>query len=340
MRVIATIGPNSMSKKVLYELINNGADAIRLNFSHFYEEQFTNILEDARSINSNISIIADLCGKKVRVYEKINNIYKVYSSEIVYFCSEDVYELMKNSTDERVKLIPLTLKSKIIEQNDIKSISMKDGTMNFEIIDKDKVFLKARAINNGIVRGGKGCNLIGVNFGKETLSDKDKLHIKWILNNNIETIWQSFVESCDEIDSIRSFIKDECKYKEPIKIFSKIETINGIENYKEILESSEGIIIARGDMIPECGIINSVNKEFELINSLKGMIKEKELIIATHLLDNMKYGNIASITEVESIYSFIKLGVTGFLLAGETSVGKNPVETVNFLRKLINSYMD
>ena len=144
MKIIATIGPNSSNRKVLAELINNGVDIFRLNFSHFYESEFIKILNDSRSIKKDISIMADLCGKKVRVDENLKSLFKVYINEIVYFCSSDVYSLIANNNDKS-KIIPLNIKSEVIEKNDIKKISMKDGTMNFDIIDKDKIFFKGNS---------------------------------------------------------------------------------------------------------------------------------------------------------------------------------------------------
>ena len=121
MKIIATIGPNSSNKKILAELINNGVDIFRLNFSHFYESEFLKILNDSRSIKKDIIIMADLCGKKVRVYEDLKSVFKVYPGDIVYFCSYDVYSLIVN-TNEKIKIIPLNIKSEIIEKNDIKKI--------------------------------------------------------------------------------------------------------------------------------------------------------------------------------------------------------------------------
>ena len=121
MKVIATIGPSSSNKKVLSELINNGVDVFRLNFSHFYQREFIRILNDSRSIKKDINIMADLCGKKVRVAENLKSIFKVYINDIVYFCSGDAYSLISSNND-KVKIIPLNIKSEIIEKNDIKNI--------------------------------------------------------------------------------------------------------------------------------------------------------------------------------------------------------------------------
>lgn len=337
MKIIATIGPNSSNRKVLAELINNGVDIFRLNFSHFYESEFIKILNDSRSIKKDISIMADLCGKKVRVAENLKNVFKVYINDIVYFCSSDVYSLIVNNNDKS-KIIPLNIKSEIIEKNDIKKISMKDGTMNFDIIDKDKIFLKAIAKDTGVVRGGKGCNIPGADLGENSLNDKDKENLKWAIDNNIDIIGQSYVESSRDILCVREYIKKVKGNQNDIKIFSKLETIIGLNNYKEIMNCSDGIVIARGDLVPECGMEISVEQEFELLKKLRDDKYNKEIIIATHVLDSMKSRLNSNINEIESIYTFINNGATGFLLAGETSIGKYPVQTAKLLNELIKRY--
>ena len=337
MKIIATIGPNSSNRKVLAELINNGVDIFRLNFSHFYESEFIKILNDSRSIKKDISIMADLCGKKVRVAENLKSVFKVYINDIVYFCSSDVYSLIANNNDKS-KIIPLNIKSEVIEKNDIKKISMKDGTMNFDIIDKDKIFLKAIAKDTGVVRGGKGCNIPGADLGENLLNDKDKENLKWAIDNNINIIGQSYVESSRDILCVREYIKKVKGNQNDIKIFSKLETIIGLNNYKEIMNCSDGIVIARGDLVPECGMEISVEQEFELLKKLRDDKYNKEIIIATHVLDSMKSRLNSNINEIESIYTFINNGATGFLLAGETSIGKYPVQTAKLLNELIKRY--
>lgn len=337
MKIIATIGPNSSNRKVLAELINNGVDIFRLNFSHFYESEFIKILNDSRSIKKDISIMADLCGKKVRVAENLKSVFKVYTNDIVYFCSSDVYSLIANNNDKS-KIIPLNIKSEVIEKNDIKKISMKDGTMNFDIIDKDKIFLKSIAKDTGVVRGGKGCNIPGADLGENSLNDKDKENLKWAIDNNIDIIGQSYVESSRDILCVREYIKKVKGNQNDIKIFSKLETIIGLNNYKEIMNCSDGIVIARGDLVPECGMEISVEQEFELLKKLRDDKYNKEIIIATHVLDSMKSRLNSNINEIESIYTFINNGATGFLLAGETSIGKYPVQTAKLLNELIKRY--
>ena len=313
MKIIATLGPKTTNKEVIKQLIDVGVDIFRLNFSHFYENQFNNMISIIRSIDKDMDIMADLQGKKVRVDESLKNVFKIYENEIVYFCGYDGYFIF-DENNKKMKLIPLNISSEIISNNNIEKISMKDGTMNFKVIDQNNGFLKVRVINDGIIRGGKGCNIPGIYFENKELTKKDKKSLKWAIENNIKIISQSFVENKRDIDHIR------------------------VDNFKEIIRYSDGIIIARGDLIPECGLINSVDKEFDLLLKVKKYEKEKAVIIATHILDNMRKGIIPNINELESIYTFVNLGVTGFLLASETSIGNYPVKSVEMLKMLINLY--
>ena len=326
MKIIATLGPKTTNKEVIKQLIDVGVDIFRLNFSHFYENQFNNMISIIRSID-----------KDMDIDESLKNVFKIYENEIVYFCGYDGYFIF-DENNKKTKLIPLNISSEIISNNNIEKISMKDGTMNFKVIDQNNGFLKVRVINDGIIRGGKGCNIPGIYFENKELTKKDKKSLKWAIENNIKIISQSFVENKRDIDHIRKYICEINGDLKSIKLLSKIETNLGVDNFKEIIRYSDGIIIARGDLIPECGLINSVDKEFDLLLKVKKYEKEKEVIIATHILDNMRKGIIPNINELESIYTFVNLGVTGFLLASETSIGNYPVKSVEMLKMLINLY--
>lgn len=327
-----------MDKRILQELDKNGVDGIRLNFSHFNDADFKGVISNLKSVKNNIKIYGDLCGKKIRVYEKLNRTYKIFSGETIYFCGQDTYDSLAYQGYKREKIIPLSINSKIILNNNITEISMKDGTMLFEVLDNKKGFLRVKVLKDGIVRAGKGCNIPNLDRSGMALSSIDKLNIKWAIENNIHIICQSYVEEIDEIKEIKDFIIELGEKIEPIKFFAKIETKKGIKNLSNIIKEVDGIIIGRGDLVPECGIIDAVKNEFAAIGEVVKKEQNKEIIIATHIFDSMKTGNKVSLPEVESVYNFIKCGVTGFMLAGETSIGRNAVDTVVFLKKLIEAY--
>lgn len=336
MHIIATIGPKTSDKHNIKELIENGVGILRLNCSHFNKVEFEEIIKVARSINKDIIILVDLCGKKIRVSKELKYIYKIYNDQEIYFCGEDFYQKIDTSRLGKMKLIPLTISSEEIMKSDINSISMKDNSMTFEVIEKDRSVIKVRVIKGGIIRGGKGCNLSNIYENKKYLSENDKEHVLWALDNDVDIICQSFVERRKEIEEISKMLRERSNNK--CEVWAKIETPKGIDNIEEILNCVSCIIIGRGDLVPESGIFKAVNLQEKAIKFIKS--RNREVIIATHLLNSMKDGQQATLPEVECISKFIKYKVSGFLLAGETSIGKAPIQTVKFLKDSIKYYRD
>ena len=338
MYIIGTVGPNVKDRTVLKGIIDNGVNALRFNFIHGNETEFSEFLKMAKEINNNIEIILDLSGTKVRVSSNFEYIYKIYDDEEIYFCGEDKYHEIKNKINKiKIKIIPLNIKNKILNEKNYEQIGIKDNTMLFNVIDKNDGLIRVLTVRGGIIRKGKGCNIKGLERKLILLSEKDKSAITWGIKNKVDIICQSFVEDKEDIKEIKSFLNDNMLNQSKPKIWAKIETLNGINNMKSILAEADGIVIGRGDLIPETSIEDTPIYEEKIINEVI-KYKDKDIIIATHLFNSMKNGKMPSISEVESIYNFIKAGATGFLLAGETSIGKAPVKTVKFLTELINKY--
>lgn len=336
MKIVATIGPNSNKKEVIEKIIEAGVDGIRLNFSHFNEKEFAVVMNFIQ--DKEVKFIADLCGAKVRVYEGISRSMKIYTNEVVYFCSMDDYEIISKKKGRTCKIIPLNISSHIFRSNDIKEISMKDNTMQFEVIKKDKYLLEARVKNEGIVRRGKGCNIPNLHRGIARLTEKDKSNIVWAINHGADFICQSYVENKEEVLEIRDFINSKADKKKQIQILAKIETPNGVEAIEEIAAVADGIVIGRGDLTAECGLEDAVIRQNKIVKTLRNINYDKTVIIATHLFDNMIRGEKALYSEVECIFNFIDKGISALMLTGETSIGRKPVEVVRYLNELIKLY--
>lgn len=335
MNIIATIGPKSTDKWVIKELIENGVNTLRLNCSHFNKEEFENVIRYSRNLKSNVHILVDLSGKKIRISKDLKYIYKVYNNQEVFFCGEDYYKNLGFDKHKDKKYIPLNLTSDKIKKSNVVSISMKDNTMSFKVLGVNNGVVRARVLKGGIIRGGKGCNISEIYEDGNLLREKDKENILWAIEQDIDIICQSFVEEREDIENITKLInKNKGNYK--YDIWAKVETPKGIDNLDEILEVVDTVVIGRGDLVPESGILNSVKLQEVGIERIKE--KNKKIIIATHLLNSMKNGHLATLPEIESIYRFVKLGVDGFLLAGETSIGKAPIQTVKFLKDLLEYY--
>lgn len=338
MYIIGTVGPNVKDRTILKGIIDSGVNILRFNFIHGSQEQFMEFMDMTKEIKDDIQIMLDLSGTKVRVSSKFDYIYKIYNGEEVYFCGEDKYDEIKNNTRKlKNKVIPLNIENKILNQKDYEQIGIKDNTMFFKVIGRKNELIKVIAVRGGVIRGGKGCNIKNLERKSLLFSEKDKEAIIWGIENKVDIICQSFVENADDIKEIKTFMNKSSLSGIKTKMWAKIETLNGVNNINSILNEVDGIVIGRGDLIPETSIEDTPIYEEKIINEVVKN-KEKDMIIATHLLNSMKDGKMPSISEVESIYNFIKSGVTGFLLAGETSIGKAPIKTVEFLNNLIAKY--
>jgi len=331
MDIISTVGPKTKDKYIIKELIDNGTTIFRLNCSHFYKEQFEEINTFIKREHKNIKIMVDLCGRKVRVSRKLEYVYKVYIGEEVYFCSDSIYKELKKNNKEK-KIVPLNINEKDFIEGKIKSISMKDNTMKFKVIDEMDSIIRAIALDEGVVRGGKGCNIVKERQKKSSLSQIDKGNIDWAIKNNVDIICQSFVEDQEDIREIRKYLNNRCD----ADIWAKIETEKGIDNIIDIIKEVDTVVIGRGDLIPESNILKAVKLENIIINEC--IKNKKNIIIGTHILDSMKKGNQPNLNETESISFFIEKNIKGFLLAGETSIGVAPVKTVKFLKDAIEYF--
>lgn len=339
MYIIGTVGPTVKDRTILKGIIDSGVNALRFNFIHGSAIEFLRFLKMAKEIKNDIEIILDLSGTKVRVSNKFEYVYKVYDGEEIYFCGEDKYEEIKDR-EGKIKIIPLNIKNEVLNGKEYKEIGIKDNTMIFNVIEREDGIIKVTTVRGGIIRKGKGCNIKNLERNAIALSEKDKNAIMWGIRNRVDIICQSFVENKEDINEIKIFLNDNSSAsKAKPKIWAKIETLNGVNNLKSILNEVDGIVIGRGDLIPETSIEDTPIYEERIINEVT-KDKNKDIIVATHLFNSMKSGKMPSISEVESIYNFIKIGATGFMLAGETSIGKAPVKTVEFLNKLIEKYRD
>lgn len=332
MHIIATIGPKSINKWVIKEFIENGVDILRLNCSHFDKKNFEQIIKYAKYIKKDIKIMVDLCGKKIRISNEFKYIFTIYNGQEVHFCGEDLYKTLDLEYVKQNFIVPVNIDSEKLRRSNIQKLSMKDNTMNFNIIDIKNGVIKTEVLKGGVIRAGKGCNIFEIDNDEE-LSIIDKEHITWALENEVDIICQSFVEDRSNIKVIKNFI-EESNFKG--EIWAKVETPIGIKNIEEILEETNNIVIGRGDLVPESDIFNCIKLQYEAINKIKN--NNKKVIIATHILNSMKDGFSITLPEVECIYNFMKINIDGFLLAGETSIGKAPIKTVKMLKSAIEYY--
>jgi pyruvate kinase len=328
-KIIATIGPASSSKEVLKEMILSGVNTCRLNFSHSkYEDHLkviNNIRELNHELNANIAILADLQGPKIRIGEVENNSVELVDGSIVMITSEKCL-----STAEKL-FITYENFSRDVETGD--EILIDDGKLKLKVTGtnkKDKVF--SVVIHGGILSSKKGVNLPNTKISLPCLTPKDIEDARFALEHDVDWIALSFVRSVTDIVEMKEFIKNHKKHASVIAKIEKPEAINEIDN---IIDMSDGIMIARGDL----GVEIPFDKVPILQKSIieKCMMAGKPVIVATQMMESMITNFRPTRAEANDVANAVMDGADSLMLSGETSVGKFAVDTISSMQKIISS---
>ncbi|MEF9967536.1 MAG: pyruvate kinase [Longicatena sp.] len=325
-KIICTIGPASESKEMLTKLVNNGMNIIRLNFSHGdFEEhgnRIKNIREVVKETGKNIAILLDTKGPEVRLGDFINKEEEYKKGDTVTIVREKI-----EGTHERFHVqCPEIFDD--VEMNG--TILIDDGKMRLTVIEKKAGELVCRIENPGFLKSKKGCNLPGVKLSMPFISEKDEADIRFGCKMGIDYIAASFTRRKEDVLAIRQILKEEGK--EDIQIIPKIENQEGFDNLEEILEVSDGVMVARGDL--------GVDVSFELVPIYqKKIIKTanalgKPVITATHMLESMQGNPRPTRAEASDVANAILDGTDAIMLSGESAAGLYPIEAVQTMDKI------
>lgn len=336
MHIIATIGPRSSGEDVIDKIILGGATVIRINLSHGNYQDISDAIGYIRNKYENIKILMDLQGNKVRVSKQIITQFKAMEDSDIYFCSEEDYEECLKSLNKNF-VIPLNVNRETVLNSNLRKIFMKDGTMEFIVVETTKLYIKTKVKIGGMVRAEKGCNLPGISRKGWGLTDKDKEDIEFAIKEKVDILCYSYCSYEDECREFKRLVFSKLKTKQMVpKLWGKIETKEGVQNIVNVAKELDGVVIARGDLVPETGLVNIPIIQDKIAHSLKG--KNKEIVVATNVLNSMKFSSKPTVNELSDIYGMMKNGVTGFMLTGETTVGKNHREVVQLLKQTIEYY--
>lgn len=328
-KIICTIGPASNTKEMISKLIDGGMNVARLNFSHgTYDSHLSTInnIKEARSEKRQpVAILLDTKGPEIRIgkFENPKGIYLKYEDEII-LTTEDVL-----GTKEKVSL---TYKELYRDISSGQIILVDDGRLKLEVKEIIGTDIVCKVITGGMLTDNKGVNIPHVHISMPYLSEKDKADILFGIENDIDFIAASFVRNVQDVIALKSFLnRHNAKH---IKIISKIENLEGIENIDSILELSDGIMVARGDM--------GVEVEYEKIPGIqKSFIKKcqelgKIVITATQMLESMTTNIMPTRAEITDVANAVFDGTSAVMLSGETAAGKHPDLVLETMVKIIN----
>ncbi|MCI7066685.1 MAG: pyruvate kinase [Butyrivibrio crossotus] len=346
-KIICTLGPAVDSDERITQIINAGMDCARLNFSHgTHEEQevrLNRVRRIAGELNRHIPILLDTKGPEIRLKDFENGSVVVEKGSLFTFDTDKETP----GTKERIGLTYDKL-AKNVEAGT--KILVDDGKIELKVtaIKGSKVICKV--ITGGKLSNHKSINIPNVEIPMPYLNDVDKSDLLFGIEHNVEYIAASFVRCADDLKKLRKFLKDNGG--QDIKVISKIENGQGINNFDEILELSDGIMVARGDM--------GVEINFEKIPAIQKMMIEKcnregkIVVTATQMLESMTENPRPTRAEVSDVANAIYDGTTVIMLSGESAAGRHPVEavrtmaniavnaenTINYYEKYVDSSAD
>lgn len=326
-KIVATIGPATSSKEMLRKIILAGVDVCRVNMSHGTHEQHKQVIEDIRSINkefnSNICILLDLQGPKLRVGDM----------------GEDGCMLLKDAklvlTSKNVRgsasLVPIKYDSLSKDVKPGERILLDDGKIHIRITKMlNDTQVEAVVLEGGILKSNKGFNLPETKVSFPALTEKDIKDLEFGIQNNVEWIGLSFVRNASDIIDLKSRIE---KAGSDAVVIAKIEKPEAVANIDSIIDATDGVMVARGDLGVELPIEKVPLIQKEIVE--KCLSKSKPVIIATQMMESMIERSIPTRAEVTDVANAVIDGADAVMLSGETSVGEHPVLVVETMDKII-----
>ncbi|MCI7792068.1 MAG: pyruvate kinase [Lachnospiraceae bacterium] len=324
-KIICTIGPASESKEMLKALLLAGMNVARFNFSHGdYEEhrvKYERAVATAKELNLPLATMMDTKGPEIRLLD--------FEGGKVYLESGQNFSLTTDEVMGTSKRASITYKNL---KNDIeigKTILIDDGLIELTVKEIKDTDIICEVINGGYVSNHKGINVPGVVLSMPYISEVDKQDILFGVKMGYDYLAASFVRCREDIEAVRKLITDNGGR---MKIIAKIENMQGIDNLDEILEVSDGIMVARGDMGVEIPMEEVPVIQKKMIK--KAIKKGKIVITATQMLDSMIKNPRPTRAETTDVANAIYDGTSAIMLSGESAAGSYPIEAVKTMSRI------
>ena len=324
-KIICTIGPASESEENLRKLMKAGMNVARFNFSHGSHEEhkvkFARVLKVSGELGVSVATLLDTKGPEIRLRDFAAGKAELKAGQDFILTTEEIL-----GDETKASITYKNLKEDVKEGS---HILIDDGKIEMEVKKIEGEEIICKILNGGMVSNHKGINVPGVDLTMPYISDVDRADIMFGIQMGFDFIAASFVRNKEDVLAIREILDEN---KSPIKIISKIESLQGIQNLEEILAVSDGIMVARGDMGVELPM-----EEVPIIQ--KKMIKMavaagKHVITATQMLESMIHNPRPTRAEANDVANAIYDGTTAIMLSGESAAGKYPVEAVETMARI------
>jgi pyruvate kinase len=325
-KILATIGPASNSYEMIKSLAFAGANVFRLNFSHGSHEVHKEVLETIRKVNQELNchlgILQDLQGPKIRVGEVENNGVEINPGDKITITSDPVI-----GTASLVSTVYKNLPQDVKEGE---HILIDDGNLELVVNSTNGKDVNCTVIHGGVLKSRKGINLPNTKVSAPSLTEKDLEDLEFGLANDVDWIALSFVRSAEDITDLRERIK---KAGKDCKIVAKIEKPEALENIDAIIEATDAIMVARGDLGVEVPMEIVPLWQKKMVEKCK--LACKPVIIATQMMESMIQNPRPTRAETNDVANAVLDGADAVMLSAETASGKYPIHAVKAMTSII-----
>ncbi|MBR1386693.1 MAG: pyruvate kinase [Bacilli bacterium] len=325
-KIICSIGPASQSPDVMSLMVKEGMNVARVNFSHGDYQEYTEILNSIKKTrevtNDNIAILYDTKGPDFRCAEMKEGGVNLVNGNVI--------RIIKNNCIGTENAFTVNHPEALDKINVGNTVLLEDALMKLEVISKEVDGITCRVIEGGVLNSKKGISVPGVRLDLPFMSEQDEKDIEFACMNEGDFIALSFVESRENILQVKELLK---KYNRlDMKIISKVESKAGVDNLDEIIDESDGIMVARGDLGVEVPVEFLPIIQKDMIRKCRE--KEKFVIVATEMLASMYTSARPTRAEVTDISNAVFDGADAVMLSGESTVGRHPIEAVRYMAKI------
>ena len=323
-KILATIGPSTASREMIEKLVKSGVDAFRFNFSHGTHEEHAERLAIVRELSDkykrHLTVIADLQGPKLRVGTFKDE--KVYLRKGQKFC----LDMKAEPGDESRVMLPHKEIFAVLHKGD--RLLLNDGNIELEVLKAGKNSAETSVKTGGYLSAHKGVNLPGVKLPISAITDKDRKDLKFALEQGVDWVCLSFVQSVDDIRLARKLIGKKAW------IIAKLEKPSAIDELDLVVKEADGIMVARGDLGVECPIQSVPGLQKRIVKTCRKF--GRPVIVATQMLESMINAPTPTRAEVSDVATAVFDGADAVMLSAETAAGNYPAEAVAMMHQIIS----
>lgn len=322
-KILATIGPASDSLEQIKALMCAGVDLFRLNFSHatheYHLDVLTKIRQAEKEVGHFVGVLQDISGPKIRV-GKLEDTFELKKDDLVEFVKEEILGIKVSETEYKTCINQPAILSQLKLGE---YVYLYDGMIRSEVVEIGTASVKVKILNDGFLSSKKGVNFPNTRLGIDVLTPKDREDILWGIQNGVDFMAISFVQDAQDMKNARAIIQE---HGGEVQLFAKIEKFDAVENIDAILQESDGIMVARGDLGIEVPYYSVPSLQKMLI--AKANAASKPVITATQMLLSMTTQDRATRAEISDIANAVLDGTDVVMLSEESAMGHNPVLAV------------